>query len=189
MFDALKAIAVSGGCRLLSRSPLRRFIRQQDGASAVEFALVALPFIALIFAILETAFVFFAGQTLEAVAANASRLILTGQAQTQGMSASAFKTRVCAQLLALVDCANGVYVDVKTYTTFASADMTSPIQNGNFDTSKLTYAPGGPGDIVVMKLYYQWPIYATAWLPGISNLNGNQRLLVATATFRNEPYK
>ena len=44
----------------------RRFARAQDGAAAVEFALVAAPFLALIFAILETALVFFAGQTLEA---------------------------------------------------------------------------------------------------------------------------
>ncbi len=50
----------------------RRFARQQDGAAAVEFALVAAPFSALIFAILETALVFFAGQTLE-TAASASR--------------------------------------------------------------------------------------------------------------------
>ena len=47
----------------------RRFVRQQDGAAAVEFALVALPFLALTFAILETALVFFAGQTLEAAVA------------------------------------------------------------------------------------------------------------------------
>lgn len=194
MFDALRAVAVSGANplslrRLLSRTPLRRFVKHQDGATAVEFALVALPFIAMMFAIIETALVFFAGQTLEAAASNASRLILTGQAQTQGMTASAFKTQVCSQLTALFDCSGGVYVDVKTYTNFASADTSNPVSNGNFNTSALTYAPGGPGDIIVMKLYYQWPIYATAWSAGISNLNGNQRLLVATVAFRNEPYK
>lgn len=189
MFDALKAHVISGGCRLLSRSPLRRFIKHQDGTSAVEFGLVALPFIALMFAIIETALVFFAGQTLEAAAANASRLILTGQAQTKGLSATTFKAQVCAQLTALFDCAGGVYVDVKTYTNFASADTSNPVNNGNFDTSALAYSPGGPGDIVVMKLYYQMPIYVTLWNSGIANLNGSQRLLVATAAFRNEPYK
>src|SRR6185503_13859041 len=42
------------------------FARRQDGAAAVEFGFVALPFFALLFAILETALVFFAGQSLEA---------------------------------------------------------------------------------------------------------------------------
>ena len=51
------------------RLPLvRRFVRQEDGVAAVEFALVAAPFLALIFAILETALVFFAGQALETAA-------------------------------------------------------------------------------------------------------------------------
>lgn len=143
----------------------------------------------MLFAIIETALVFFAGQSLEAAVSNVSRLILTGQAQSQGMSANAFKAKVCAQLTVMFDCNGGVYVDVKTYTNFASADTSNPVSNGTFDTSKLAYTPGGPSDIVVLKLYYQWPIYVSIWNTGISNLNGNQRLLVATAAFRNEPYK
>ncbi len=189
MFDVSRARAVRSARRFLSRSPLRRFVRHQDGATAIEFSLVALPFIAMMFAIIETALVFFAGQSLEAAVSNVSRLILTGQAQSQGMSANAFKTKVCAQLTVMFDCAGGVYVDVKTYTNFASTDMNSPVSNGNFDTSAMAYTPGGPGDIVVLKLYYQWPIYVSIWNAGISNLNGSQRLLVATAAFRNEPYK
>ncbi len=43
-----------------------------NGAAAVEFALVAVPFLALTFAMMETAFVFFAGQTLEAAAADSA---------------------------------------------------------------------------------------------------------------------
>ncbi|MGD9768728.1 MAG: TadE/TadG family type IV pilus assembly protein [Pseudolabrys sp.] len=189
MFDVLRARAIRKAGDLLSRSPLRRFIRHQDGTSAIEFALVAVPFIALMFAIIETALVFFAGQTLEAAAATASRLILTGQAQSQGLSANAFKTKVCAQLTVMFDCTGGVYVDVKTYTNFASTNMSSPVSNGNFDSSALTYTPGGPSDIVVMKLYYQWPIYVSLLNTGFANLNGNKRLLVATSAFRNEPYK
>src|SRR6187431_2620091 len=87
----------------------RRFIRQNDGSAAVEFGLVAAPFLALVFAILETAFVFFAGQTLETAVADSSRLIMTGQAQSQGMNQSAFKSAVCARIYGLFDCENGVH--------------------------------------------------------------------------------
>ena len=56
-------------------------------------AMVAAPFLALVFAILETAIVFFAGQTLETAAADSARLIMTGQAQTTGLRARReFKT-------------------------------------------------------------------------------------------------
>ena len=168
----------------------RRFLGQQDGAAAVEFALVATPFLALTFAILETAFVFFAGQTLEAAAANSARLIMTGQAQTAGYTATDFKNAVCAQIYGLFDCANGMTVNVQTYTSFASVNTSSPITNGQLDTSNMGYNPGtNPGDICVVQLFYQWPIYVSMLGDNLSNLNGNNRLLAATAVFRVEPYK
>src|SRR2546421_5718112 len=95
----------------------RRFIRQQDGAAAVEFAMVAAPFLAMVFAIMETAIVFFAGQTLETAAADSARLIMTGQAQTQGMDQTKFKNAVCAKIYGLFDCSGGLWVDVKNYPT------------------------------------------------------------------------
>lgn len=168
---------------------MRRFVRQQEGAAAVEFALVAAPFLALTFAILETAMVFFAGQTLEAAAADSARLIMTGQAQTQGYSAADFKTQVCARIFGLFDCANGVSVDVKSYSSFASVSTASPVSNGQLNTENMTYSPGGPGDIVVVSLYYQWPIYVSMLGNSLANLNGGHRLLAATSVFRVEPYK
>ena len=61
---------------------LRRFRSNRRGSVAVEFSLIALPFFALLFAIIETALVFFASQVLETAVQDSSRLILTGQAQT-----------------------------------------------------------------------------------------------------------
>jgi Flp pilus assembly protein TadG len=176
--------------RLLRARVARRFVRQQGGAAAVEFALVALPFLALTFAILETALVFFAGQTLETAVADTGRLIMTGQAQTGGFSQADFKNQVCARLAGgLFDCTNGVYVDVKTYSSFSNAATnTAPVNNGEFDTTKMAYTPGNPGCIVSVSLYYQWPIYVSLLGDTLSNLNGNKRLLVATSVFRNEPY-
>lgn len=175
--------------RLAARSALaRRFIRQQDGVAAVEFALVATPFLALTFAIIESALVFFAGQTLEAANAAAARLILTGQAQTAGYSAADFKTQVCNRVASLFNCSSGIYVDVKTYTNFGSVSTASPVVNGKLQTSDMTYTPGGPGCIVKVAVYYEWPIYVALLGNQISNLSGNKKLLVATAVFRNEPY-
>ena len=165
-----------------------RFVRRQDGAAAVEFALIAAPFLALTFAILETAFVFFAGQVLETAAADSARLIMTGQAQTAGYSAAEFKTQVCARIFGLFDCEK-IYVNVKSYSTFAAVSgATSPVVNGQFDASKMAYEACGPGKIEVVTLYYQWPIYVLLLGNTIANLNGGKRLLAATAVFRVEPY-
>ena len=49
-------------------------------------------------------------------------------------------------------------------------------------------APGGPGEIVVVRLMYQWPVYVPTLGLDVSNMAGNKRLLIATAAFRNEPF-
>ena len=93
MIGDMQARLVSAHASGCSRSPPRAgCIRQQDGAAAIEFGLVAAPFLALVFAIMETAIVFFAGQALETAAADSARLIMTGQAQTQGFDQAKFKT-------------------------------------------------------------------------------------------------
>src|SRR5690348_2732514 len=87
--------------RPLSGAIMGRFIRQQDGANAVEFGMVVAPFLALVFHIIETALVFFAGQTLETAGLDSARLIMTGQAQTQGFSQAQYKNAVCAKIYGL----------------------------------------------------------------------------------------
>jgi hypothetical protein len=66
--------------------------------------------------------------------------------------------------------------------------MINPIDaQGNFP-SNFSYQPGGPGDIVVVRLFYQYPAYVSLLGFNLSNVNGGKRLLAATAAFRNEPY-
>ena len=171
-------------------SIFRRFRRSRGGSAAVEFALVAPLFFALLFAIIETAIMFFASQILETVTMNSARQVLTGQAQGSNYPDwSHFRDGVvCAQIPAVFTCPK-VYVDVKSYPQFSNIVINSQIDGaGNFDPSSLSYSPGGPGDIVVVRLFYQWPLFVTGLGYNISNLNGNQRLLVATAAFQNEPY-
>jgi Flp pilus assembly protein TadG len=189
MFRFDKGNVLTRKTRAFARRILRRFRRRDDGSVAVEFALVALPFLALLFAIMETAIVFFAGQTLETAAADSARLILTGQAQKQGLTQAQFKEEVCKRIRGLFDCENGVQVDVRTYSSFSAMTSTKPLDaNGNINLTP-TYQPGGPGDIVLVRLIYPWRVYLS--LPGLNlaDMPGGKRLLLATAAFRNEPYQ
>jgi Flp pilus assembly protein TadG len=174
-----------------SRVPwaVRRLLQRQEGSAAVEFGLVAAPFLALTFAIIETALVFFAGQTLETAVAESGRLIMTGQAQAKGFDQATFKNAVCARIFGLFDCQSGMYVDVKTYTNFSDVNMDKPLDaDGKFTDKDLNYQPGGPCDIVVVRLFYQWPVYVSLLGFSLQDMAGNKRLLVGTAAFRNEPY-
>jgi Flp pilus assembly protein TadG len=172
------------------RNTLRRFRRNRRASVAVEFALVAPIFFALLFAILETAIMFFAGQVLETMAQNSARMVLTGRAQNSSWKVADFQTYVCGQNPGLFNC-NNIFVDVESSPTgsFSSITIGSQIDgSNNFISNNLQYSPGGPGDIVVVTLYYQWPLFVTGLGYNISNLSGSKRLLSATAAFRNEPY-
>jgi Flp pilus assembly protein TadG len=179
---------------------LRRFRRSRRASAAVEFALVAPIFFALLFAIIETSIIFFASQVLETVTQDSARVIATGQSQsglvtgcaTSGCTQAQFGTYVCSQIPALFNASNcsGVYIDVESCASssgFSCVAFNSQISNGSF-TNNMQYNPGGPGDIVVVKLFYLWPLYVTGLGYNIANLSGSQRLLTATAVFKNEPY-
>jgi Flp pilus assembly protein TadG len=195
-FDAMPSPAPK---RFTFLAALRRFHGNRRGSAAVEFALVAPVFFALLFAIIETALMFFASQVLETITQNSARVVLTGQAQSGSVTACAvsgvsspcsqttFKTYVCSQIPALFDC-NSLYVDVTSFSSFSAVTLPSHINgSGNFDSS-MGYSPGSAGDIVVVRLFYQWPLFVTGLGYNISNLAGNKRLLVATAAFKNEPF-
>ncbi|HVV95257.1 MAG TPA: TadE/TadG family type IV pilus assembly protein [Hyphomicrobiales bacterium] len=168
---------------------LKRFARTGDGATAVEFALVALPFFAMLFAILQTALVFFASQVFETAVAEASRKIMTGQITSGSTDLAGFKTEICNNLDALFDCENGVSVDVTATDSFDGANPGPvPIKNGKVNSSGFVFEPGNGGSIVTVRAVYQWPIFMSLMNPGLADV-GSTRLLVATAVFQNEPFK
>ena len=88
----------------------------------------------------------------------------------------------------MFDCQNGVFVDVQSYSSFSTVKIVDPIDAGKNFLPTMQYSPGGAGDIVVVRLFYQWPLFVTGLGYNISNLTGSKRLLSATAAFRNEPY-
>jgi Flp pilus assembly protein TadG len=172
-----------------TRDIFRRFGRNRRGSAAVEFALIAPAFFALLFAILESAIMFFASQILETVTQESARQIMTGQAQAAGYSAGTFLTNVvCPQIPAVLSCAN-IGVDVESDPSqFSNVSIANPVTGGSFDTTKLNFNMGGSCSVVTVTLYYPWQVFVIGFVPNIASLSGNKRLLSATAAFRNEPY-
>ncbi len=185
----MQACAPSGLRRRLIASA-KRFGGADKGSVAVELALVATPFFMLLFGVIELALIFLVSSSLENAAAQAARTIRTGQLQSGGSAnAAAFKTAICNNFGWLQsDCSANLYVDVRTFATFQSVAAPQPLVNGNFDPSGLAFTPGGPGDIVVVRAYYQWPLIAPMMSQALQQLNGGKALLTAPSAFRNEPY-
>jgi len=168
----------------------RAFFANQKGATAVEFALVAAPFIALLVALIQTFLVFFAQQLLESVVTESSRMILTGQAQAQSMSQSNFANAVCSNVVILFNC-NNLMIDVEVAGSWSSANTGTPTlafdSNGNV-TNTWQYNLGNPGDIVVVRVMYQWPVFMGPLGFSLANLGNGNRLIMASTAFMNEAY-
>ena len=88
----------------------------------------------------------------------------------------------------MFDCANGIYVDVQSYPEFSHGHHHRPDRRRQNFVRAQHFSPGGAGDIVVVRLFYKWPIFITKLGYNIANLDGGKRLLTATAAFKNEPY-
>lgn len=173
-----------------------RFVRNERGAVAIEFAILALPFFTLIYAILETSIVFLAGQILDSAANDASRMVRTGQAQTAGWDTDDFRDAMCDGLYGMFDCTQ-LRIKVSVVSSFQSATVESPVSDECSPTSDetecdwtiaQTYSPGVGSEVVLVQVYYKWPTIMN--IPGFSldNMAGGKRMLSAVRVFKNEPF-
>lgn len=176
----------------------RRFGRSQDGATAVEFGFVAIPFFALLMAIFETALMFWTTQVLEESLSQASRSILTGESRslykgTAAANAAGFRDAICAQApLGLVDCSK-LTIDVRSYASFNEAGSqtaaSNPISSGTLDVSRFGYTQPAGDQIVVIRAVLDYSLFLTGWASqGLANLSTGHRAIVASMAFRTEPF-
>jgi len=172
-----------------ARRLFTRLRREEDGVTAVEFALIAPAFFFLILLIMETALIFIAEQLLENAVFEAARDVRIGQVQKSGSDAGAFRDQLCSRLFALIRCDSpNFYLDVRSYETFASAQLSSPVDADDEFTDAGKYEFGGPGDIVVVRAYYQWPTNPLYGGLTLGNLGNGKRLIGSFTAFRNEPF-
>lgn len=178
---------------------LRRFRRSEDGATVVEFALIATPFLMLLWAIIETALMFWTTQMLEEALTQASRSLLTGESRglyTSGNAAvntAAFRDAVCARApIGLIDCTK-LSVDVRSYQSFSAANSGSagsnPLAGGGFNTSNFSYSQPASNQIVVVRAALDYSLFLTSWASAsLANIGPGRRGIVASVAFRTEPF-
>lgn len=167
---------------------LSRFKRAKEGATAIEFSLVALPFFLLLYAIFDVSLIFFASTTLENGISAAARQIRTGQAQAANMTATEFRQLVCDQISALLSCDTRLGIDVRKYDSFNSVIFPAALDDDGNLVGNMSFDPGTAGDVVVVRAFYTWPIMSPTVNTNFSNMAGGHRLLELAVAFRNEPF-
>jgi Flp pilus assembly protein TadG len=168
---------------------IRRFARAEQGATAVEFALVSVPLIALVLGTLELAMVILVVTSLESANESAARMIRTGEFQTGAANTRTdFKTLVCSRMGWLSSQCNGnLTVDVRVFNDFQTLAGNQPMNGQNFNAASACFATGQPGDIVLVRSYFTWPLFAPL-ITLMDNTGNGARLISSATAFRNEPY-
>jgi hypothetical protein len=83
-------------------------------------------------------------------------------------------------------------VDVQVSNSFGEVSTNLPAltyDNSGNVTNTWSFNPGGPGDVVVVRLMYLFPVVVGPLGFNLSNMRGGKHLLVATAAFKNETYQ
>lgn len=172
---------------------INKYKRNENGTTAVEFAIVGGPFLLLLFAIIETSLFFFASQYLESTVDDVTRKLRTGQMKSIN-TAEEFKTAVCAEVVALFDCDNKMRFRVETALKFDGLDSppgTDPDDydgDGNLKDSEFYFQKPGPVEVLQVTATYLWPIYTNYSAPLTPDGEGGYALINATAVVRTEPF-
>ena len=167
------------------------------GVASLEFALIALPLIFMIFAIFEVGLLLKCRNDLDLVTQGAVRKVMVGsvQSQYQTLTADQFKyAYICPNLPAIFSCdklvVNATMFDESTaagagFYTFVSGNPLAV----KVTTTEQTFCMGNGGNYIYLQVAYPAAKLGTginlaALLSG-SQLSG---YLVSSAAFRNEPF-
>lgn len=173
--SARPVLGLGGGVR---RRP--RLARDQGGATLVEFTLIALPFLLLLFGAFEIAFIYWANQELENAATHGMRLVRTGQVQGGAVTPGQLRAEICSKTAVLVGCTSRLRLDVRSAKAFSDITPPDPMDgNGTLkDDAAFSFVPGSGNDVVLVSAFYDWkPL-----------LKPSDYILRASSVARNEPF-
>ena len=172
-----------------------RFGRDEHGATALEFALVAPPFFIFVLMIFQIALYHYGQQSLDYATRIASRSIMVGTVPADARTLASFRDKlVCPAFLMNFACrevvVNAYKVNVTTSNEASNSGIYEFIDPANKHLRPVPAAPtfciGGPGDYILLDISYQFPNFLGSLIPGFGQ---TPFLLRSTNLFRNEPFK
>ena len=190
--------------RRSARLLARRLRRDKQGTTAIEFAIVALPFLLFCGAILGYGIYFFTATALEFSVETAARKIRTGQstatASTAGLTRAQFKNEICnasAGASSFIDCSR-LKVHIQSSAAWSGITPTPCLSSGSLAASAGAdgdavsgsgNAGGGASQAVVITVCYEWKLAKAMPFLMLSNMGNGSSVIQAVATFRSEPYQ
>ncbi|WP_371396128.1 TadE/TadG family type IV pilus assembly protein [Fretibacter rubidus] len=183
------------------RAKARQYRKKEDGATAVEFAILIIPFCMLLFSVLELGIVFFLGASLNYALSETARDVRTGVFQKSCGTPANFKTEVCNKMSGGSKCTTRMRIDVKT----SGSGRFEPDMLADLPVEKKPGDPGYDADVeppiaaddydvtagrapVIVRAQYHYKLTLPSALTRLNTTTGNVRVIEAITAFRNEPF-
>ena len=136
----------------------KKWVRKDDGVTAVEFSLLLAPYMMLTLGIIELAMMFLSASLLEGSTNSAARLIRTGQLQEAAQAPEqVFRDALCSYNMAFINC-NDIVVEVQQLTSFNDFGAAAPTFDGDGNLVSSGVDPGGASDRVLIRTAYRYDI-------------------------------
>lgn len=175
----------------------KRLVRSEDGSAAIEFALVAMPFLLFVLGLLGMGLYFLASTSLEYGVEAAARKLRTGEAEKSNMTVDSFRELVCQKAGSYIDCdkISTIVQHASTWSGITPESCTD--QDGNRAGSTgssgelISKYAGSASEVVLVTLCYEWDLaqrFSFLKLGGGGDGSGPAIIQAATA-FKSEPYK
>jgi Flp pilus assembly protein TadG len=179
----------------LRRSVARPIAKNEDGVTAIEFAMIAPVFFFLMGSLMETGIMLFAEYVMQTSVQEAARFVRTGQAQTAGTTSAAFKTKICDTATVISNCSARVTVSMISRASFAQLATAVPSylnvgsDYGAGTGSNASHSCGNSEQAVALIATYDWD-FTMPWLANhFGNVDGDtKRRLAGIYMFQNEPF-
>ncbi len=164
----------------------RKWFRRDDGASAIEFSLLFMPYMLISLGIMEISLMFASASLLEGATDSASRLIRTGNIQqSNGDPETLFRDAMCDFAVILIDCAD-IVVDVSVMNDYG--EYTAAAYDGDGNLVSNGFDPGGSNDKVLIRVGYRYEMITPIVGP-LLNGPGGSTVFVSTIVLQTEPYE
>lgn len=160
------------------------------GTTAIEFALVAMPFVMIVVAIIEISVMYAANSVMLGAAQDAVRAVRTGQIQAISDPDEAddfFRAQLCNHIpIRLVDC-NAIQFKVEVLESFATANTDIELDDEGNLGDDIDY--GEEEDVMMVTVLYYHPMLSPMTAAFFADSPNNTRLLTGAFVFQTEPYK
>ena len=166
---------------------LRSLSKDREGSAAIEFAILALPFFVVIFAIAEIAIMFFVDSGLDAALHKAVRQVRVGVAKSGNWDVTKFKEVVCGELSFSFDCSSKLKVRATLVTDMSSITRASPIAGGNLNVTE-DFNLGDSGSYVLVQAFLPWNPTFKLYSISSAQLSDGSYVLGSAELIKNEPF-